>query len=60
MKYIPHLKKKTEREQRIHTENQTKKREKETKNTIKTQVELSKAKAPRINTNLVRETQIEQ
>ena len=45
--------------QKIHTKNQKEKKKKETKNTIKTQAELSKAKAPRINKNLERETQIE-
>ena len=40
------------REGNKQTETLTKKKEKETKNTIKTQSELSKCKAPRINKNL--------
>ena len=42
-----------------HIENTTKKKEKEDKNRIKTQAELSKYKVPKLNKNLVTEIHIE-
>ena len=49
----------TKRTEKQHTENLTKKKEKEDKNRIKTQAELSKYKVPKLNKNLVTKIQIE-
>ena len=43
----------------MYIENQKKKREKEDHMTIKTQEELSQEKAPKMNRNIIGETQIE-
>ena len=47
----------TKRTEKQHTENLTKKKEKEDKNRIKTQAELSKYKVPKLNKHLVTEIQ---
>ena len=47
------------REEKQHIETLTKKKEKEDKNTVTTQAELSKYKVPKINRNLNTEIQIE-
>ena len=49
----------TKRAEKQHIKTLTKKKEKEDKNTIKTQAESSKYKVPKLNKNLVTEIQIE-